>query len=89
MRHAAKVVSGDFAPNGQRIFTRTNDSEIYLWDKKGELIKSLKQTAYIYDAAFLDQGNYLITANAAGNINKYDSQGELIQIYDYPTYRIA
>lgn len=79
MPHTAKVLDGDFSADGQRIFTRTQDKKVYLWETG--LPKEISADAFIYDAAFLKNGTFLVTVDATGTVKQFDVNGQAITDY--------
>jgi len=75
--HQASVLAGGIYKADELVFTRSSDKKVTIWNLDGQEVKALLHKSYVYDAKLM--GNYLVTAEANGNINIWDDTGKSIK----------
>ncbi|MGK7932819.1 MAG: AAA-like domain-containing protein [Microcystaceae cyanobacterium] len=80
--HKDAVTAVSMSPEGNYIATTSWDGTAKLWNKQGELIKTLTETKdFIYDVVFSPDGQTLITSSSDGTAKRWNLQGELLNMF--------
>jgi WD40 repeat protein len=97
--HTEAIFSVTFSPDGTRIVSASADTTIKLWDLKGNLLYTGKEsTSSILSIAYSSDGNKIASSNSDGIVdlwksnpekNKLDHEGRIHQKYKTPISSVA
>lgn len=84
--HNFEITAVAFAPNGQHILTGSKDGTARLWNKEGQLIKSLLgHKHYVNSVAFSPDGHQIITGSNDNTCKIWDLRQQITKTFNEPT----
>ncbi|OZH53560.1 hypothetical protein AFK68_16820 [Hydrocoleum sp. CS-953] len=89
-RYDNSVNSVALSDDGESIATASDDGTVKLWNKKGELLQTLKaHNSGISDVDFSSDGERMATASDDGMVKLWNQQGELLQTLEGHKKRVS
>ena len=86
--HTAPIVSAQYSPDGEYVFTASIDSSLKIWNRQGQFLSNFKDSLHnIQDLQISDNGAHILTASF-GEVKIWDTKGNPLVTISFPSLQI-
>ncbi|ERT08048.1 eukaryotic translation initiation factor eIF2A family protein [Lyngbya aestuarii BL J] len=79
--HKGWILAVDTSPDGEIIATGSSDRTIKLWNRHGQLLKTLQHDGTVHALSFSPDSKILVSASLNGTIYIWNHQGQLLKSF--------